>query len=55
MRTKEHLESYLYSTANELTELNSISWPENRKKLERRISSLESFIQKTIFELNLNK
>lgn len=51
MNTREHLESYVYSTVNELKELGAINWPQNRSKLEDRINSLESFIHQAVFEL----
>ena len=51
MRTREHLESYVYSTAGELRELGAINWPQNRNKLEARINSLESFIHEAVLEL----
>ena len=52
MNTKEHLESYIHKTSIELKELKSISWPENRSALNKRMSSLENLIKNTISELN---
>ena len=55
MRTREHLESYVYSTASELKELGTINWPQNLGKLENRINSLENFIHQAVVELKFAK
>ena len=54
MNTREHLESYIHKTSFELKELKSISWPENRKSLNKRMASLENLLNATIYELNHN-
>jgi hypothetical protein len=55
MRTREYLESYVYSTTSELKELSSINWPQNLGRLEDRISSLENFIHEAVIELKFAK
>ena len=55
MKTREYLESYIYSTKNELKDLSMIHWPLNRNKLEDRINSLENFIHETIIEMKIAK
>ena len=55
MRTKDHLESFLYLTKHELDELGLIHWPLDRNKLEDRINSLQDFIKETRIELKVAK
>ena len=45
MKTREHLEAYIYKTKNDLKELNGISWPENRGALKKRISALNHLLK----------
>jgi hypothetical protein len=52
MNTREHLESYIHKTSVELEKLKSISWPENRNALNRRMTSLENLLETATFELN---
>ena len=52
MNTREHLESYIHKTNVELKELKSISWPENRNTLNKRMASLEDLLKTAIYELN---
>jgi len=52
MNTREHLESYIHKTTIELEKLKSISWPENRSILNKRVTSLENLLESTIYELN---
>jgi hypothetical protein len=55
MKMRDHLESYVYSTASELKQLGSINWPQDLEVLEKRISSLEEFINEAVVEIRLEK
>ena len=51
MNTREHIEAYIHKTNIELDELKSITWPENRKELEKRMSSLSDLVRSAAREL----
>ena len=51
MSAREHIEAYIHKVNIELDELKNISWPENRRELESRKSSLKELVRSASKEL----